>query len=128
MRSLAVVVLAPGPEFTAGVDQFVGPAGLQTFRSQPVEALHVPILHRPSWLNVDRLDLPLLHQLKKYLVVRSGPLSQRIDSGFSQVRSSLRATRCPLMLLSTSKETHSCVNVSTTCVPQKPDPSAKPTI
>lgn len=52
--SLAVVLLSPARDLVPGIGQVTKPAGVQTFIAHPsVEALHVAVLHRSAWLNVD---------------------------------------------------------------------------
>jgi len=70
------------------------------------------VLHRSTRLDVDQLDLPLLTPAQEVPAGSSGPLSQRIDSGFprrSITSSSDRVTRRLDKLVSTSKEGFSLV-------------------
>ena len=62
----AIVLISPRCDLRSGVDQIAKPVRIQTFIPQPtVEALHVAVLHRPPWLNVDQLNLPLLAPAQK---------------------------------------------------------------
>src|SRR5258705_915327 len=52
MRTLLVVIFAPVFDLLPRVSQARKPVGIQTFIAQPaVEAFHVRVLHRLSWLN-----------------------------------------------------------------------------
>ena len=58
--SLAVIFLPPTRDLLPGIGQVPKPAGVQTLIPQPpTKTFHVAVLHRPSRLNVNQLDLPL---------------------------------------------------------------------
>ena len=61
VRALAVVLAPPVRQSVSYVVECAEPAGVQTLIAQsPVEALDVPVLHRPAGLDVYQPDLPVL--------------------------------------------------------------------
>src|SRR3972149_10778511 len=60
VRPVLVVLLPPGGDLPARLEQVPEPAHIQALLPHPpVKTLHASVLHRSSWLNVHQLDLLL---------------------------------------------------------------------
>lgn len=95
-----VVLLSPVCDLGTCIEAVLEPAGAQTLLAQPsVEALHVAVLHGASGLDVASSIFHSSAQARKWRLVSSGPLSQRIACG---------RPRCAITSSSTRVNTAAC--------------------
>src|SRR6185295_13244768 len=99
----AIVFLSPCRDLHPSIGQIVKQVGVQTLIAQPaVETLHVAVLHRPSRLNMNQLDLPLFAPAQEMPTGQLGPVvatnslrvSSTVDDRFQSARHSTARQTC----------------------------------